>query len=127
MVGAAMRYPASYKQLMGAGYAEAQIPAWINRPDSHLPPEEPPDAALDAGEGLQVPVPDLQVPEGAVEVPVELPTLADLEVTVETPAHRAVELQAPQVPAGKQVPAGGEAPPGKGEELKPGIQAGPSP
>ncbi len=27
MVGAAMRYPASYRQLMGAGYAEAQIPA----------------------------------------------------------------------------------------------------
>ena len=55
--------------------------------------------------GLEAPEAPVPAP-AAVQVPVELPTLADLEITVETPVHRAVELQEPQVPAGEQVPAG---------------------
>ena len=55
MVGAALRFPASYKQLIGANYADSQIPAWIARPGGSLPPEEPPEATLDADEDLEAP------------------------------------------------------------------------
>ena len=61
------------------------------------------------GEGLQVPGEGLQVPEEAAEASQTLPTLGALEVTVETPSHRAVELREPQAPAGVTGAAGAGA------------------
>jgi len=57
MVEAAIRYPASHKQLMGAGYAESQIPVWIARPDGNSSPEEKPPEAAEAAVELEAPAP----------------------------------------------------------------------
>ena len=91
---AAFKFPALYKQLIGAGYTDVQIPTWIYRPDSHLPPEEHPEATLDAEEDLKAPE-ELPSTSGTFK---DLPTLADLKVPVETPPNRTVELKAPEAP-----------------------------
>ena len=97
MVGAAIRYQASYKQLIGVNYAESQIPAWIARPDWRLPPEEPPEAdeAAEAPAAAPEELKDLEELPSSSGTFKDLPTLADLKVPVETPPHRTVELKAP--------------------------------
>ena len=47
---------------------------------------------------------DLEAPSSTLGTFKDLPTLADLEVPVETPSHRTVELQEPKVPIADKPP-----------------------
>ena len=86
MVGAAIRYPASYKQLIGAGYAEAQIPLGIKRPgDPPSPLEEELEedtSSPETPDALEV-LDDVEISSKSSMSSIDLPNLADLPNLVE--------------------------------------------